>query len=288
MTLSHNGALLRIRNAVVRKGERGGREVLNIPSLEIEQGENTAILGPNGAGKSSLIKLITQEYRPLAHDNGTAVEIFGRERWDVLELRRSMGIVSADLQRDFLEGTAAPYLRGIDVTLSGFFATRGLFAHQHVTPRMRELADEALARVAARHLAGKLVMEMSSGEVRRVYIARALAPGPRTLLLDEPTAGLDIVSRHGFLSTIRELIATGTTVLLVTHRLEEVVPEIERVVLLRDGTVLYDGQRQDVLTSPRLSEAFGGAICVQDTHAGLVAIASSRTGRSGDSGEVMQ
>ena len=252
--------LLELNGATVVKG---GRTILQDLHLTINDGEHVALLGPNGSGKSSLIKLITRQYYPLAHPQGEpVVKLFGQERWEVAALRSVLGIVSADQHMAFT-GSSSGGTIGRDVVLSGFFGSVGLASHHHLTDEMRVQANTALDWMEAGHLAPKPLEEMSTGEARRVLIARALAPNPRALLLDEPTTGLDLPTTHHFLQTIRSVIARGKTVLLVTHHTEEIVPEIERVVLLRGGAVFRDGPKEDVLTSTILSALFAAPIEVQ-------------------------
>jgi len=110
--------------------------------------------------------------------------------------------------------------------------------------------------VGAGHLAAKRIDEMSTGEARRILIARALAPDPRALLLDEPTTGLDLVARQHFLTMLQAVARQGKTLLLVTHHIEEVLPEIRRVILLREGRVFLEGPKEEVLTSTHLSTLY--------------------------------
>ncbi|MBV9281826.1 MAG: ATP-binding cassette domain-containing protein, partial [Chloroflexi bacterium] len=245
--------LLRIRDATVRKGTNGSRTLLDRLSLEIPRGQHTAILGPNGSGKSSLIKLITQELRPLVRPGqDPPVQIFGRDRWDVFELRSLMGIVSSDLHHTFTGGASARPLHGLDVVVSAFFASRGVQSHHEVTGEMWRRGRDALELMEASHLAHIPMHEMSTGEARRVLIARALVSDPPALLLDEPTAGLDVVARQRFLETIRRLARSGRTIIFVTHHLYEVIPEVGRIVLLREGRVYLEGSKHEVLTAPHL------------------------------------
>jgi iron complex transport system ATP-binding protein len=253
--------LLRLHHATVVK--QGNRPLLDDISLAIRDGEHTAIIGPNGSGKSSLIRLITRQYYPLARSDGPVVQIYGRERWNVAELRALLGIVSPDAYQLALEGMTHGQIAGIDVVLSGFFASTGLFAHHHVTEVMHRRAAEALALVEAMPLAGKPIAAMSTGEARRIFIARALVSDPRALLLDEPTAGLDLLAMHRFLATIRRVAQHGKTIILVTHHIEEIIPEIERVVLLKEGRVFRDGPKADVLTGATLSALYDAPIHVQ-------------------------
>jgi iron complex transport system ATP-binding protein len=264
-TLSHPAAgaapLLKIDQATVLKN---GKKVLNNLSFAVQEGEPTAILGPNGAGKSSLIRLISRQDYPLAHTDGTpAVTIFGQESWNVFELRPLLGIVSADVQFFYLTRTLAGRTRGLEAVLSGFFASFGIFQHQKITPAMQAQAMEALGLMEAGHLAEKMVEQMSTGELRRIMIARSLAPNPRALILDEPTTGLDLLARHRFLATLQKVARQGKTIILVTHHVEEIFPEIHRVILMRQGGILADGEKSAVLTAANLSAMFGAPVKVR-------------------------
>jgi iron complex transport system ATP-binding protein len=270
----HGAPLLTIQDATVVKN---GNRVLDRISLTIREGEHTAILGPNGAGKSTLIRLIAHQDYPLAHGDGTAsLLIFGQELWNVSQLRSLLGIVSGDLQHSILAGTLPRRTRGLDAVLSGFFASYGLFRHHHLTPAMVEQGRQALARMEASHLAHTFIEAMSPGEVRRIMIARALVPNPRALLLDEPTTGLDLMVRHRFLRTLQNLARHGKTIILVTHHIEEIFPEINRVVLLQHGRVLLDGGKPEVLTSSNLSAMFEGSVTVKETNGYYTALSGEQ------------
>jgi iron complex transport system ATP-binding protein len=255
-------SLLQLANAIV---VLGGARVLDGLTLTISAGEHTAIVGPNGAGKSTFIKLLTLQQYPLATENGTPpIRVFGRDRWDVFTLRSQLGIVSADLHDRFVQGNSNGTITGADAVVSGFFASQGVFAHQRVTDAMRRQAFEALERVGAGHLSAKTLDTMSTGEARRVLIARALVHRPKALVLDEPTRGLDLVARHHFMERVRGIAQHGTTLLLVTHHVDEIIPEIDRVVLLKGGRVAADGSKSAVLTSARLGEAFDASLDVSE------------------------
>jgi iron complex transport system ATP-binding protein len=190
------------------------------------------------------------------------IRVFGRDRWDVFELRTRMGIVSADLHDRFVHGNSNGVVTGADAVVSGFFATQGVFAYQHVTDAMRTRAADALDRVEAGHLARRTLDTLSTGEARRVLIARALVHDPAVLVLDEPTRGLDLVARHQFMERVRAIAQQGTTILLVTHYVDEIIPEIDRVILLQRGRVAGDGSKASTLTSDRLSDVFGAPLAV--------------------------
>jgi len=245
----------------------GGAHILDGLTLTIRVGEHTAILGPNGAGKSTLMKLLTLQLYPFASPNGTpAIRVFGRDRWDVLELRSQLGIVSPDLHDRFVHGNSNGEITGRDAVVSGFFASQGVFSYQHVTEEMRRRAVEALDSVDAGHLAGRTLDTMSTGEARRVLIARALVHKPKALVLDEPTRGLDLVARHHFLERVRSVAQRGTTIILVTHHAEEIIPEVDRVILLRQGRVAHDGVKRAVLTAEKLGDVFGAPVAVAEAH----------------------
>ena len=242
---------------------RGSTTVLHDINLSINPGEHIAILGPNGCGKSTLIKTITCECYPLALP-GTVVRIFGRERWDLTELKKRLGVVAPELP-----GRATAKTPGLDAVLSGFFSSSTLWPNLTVTPAMRHRAAQVLQQVEATHLTEKLVGEMSAGEQRRIMIARALvqsgsAPdhadaqsSPDMLLLDEPSNALDLAAQRDLRQLLRNLARQGTGILLITHHIADIIPEIDRVLLLSHGRILADGPKAELLTEPRLSSLFG-------------------------------
>ena len=255
--------VLQLTNATV---VRNGTPVLDAVSLTVRAGEHTAILGPNGSGKTTLINLLTLDAYPLAPQNGQPppVQVFGRSRWNVFDLRSQLGIVTADLHQRFVAGNCTGQINGEDAVVSGFFATQGFLRGQPVTASMREAAVAALAGVDAAHLGQKVLGEMSTGEARRVLIARSLVTRPQALVLDEPTAALDVVARRRFLDVVGRIARQGTTIVLVTHHVEEVIPEIEHVVLLQRGRVAADGSKASILTSPQLSAVFEASITLSE------------------------
>lgn len=233
---------------------RGDRVVLHDINLNIRAGEHVAILGPNGCGKSTLIFTITCQIYPIVQP-GMHVRIFGRDRWDLTQLRRHFGVVGASLMGE-LPGERTAVTTGLDAVIAGFFSASTLWPNLHVTDEMCERAVEALGRIEASHLAGQLVGEMSAGEKRRIMIARALVHRPRQLLLDEPSNALDLAAQRELRDTLRRLAQEGTGLVLVTHHLGDILPEIERVILMKGGSIVGDGPRQELLTAPKLSELF--------------------------------
>lgn len=246
--MSSAPSLIEIRNVTV---QRGNNVALRNLSVTIGAGEHVAILGPNGCGKSTLVKTITRECYPV-YSEATKVRILGRTHWDIFDLRNLLGIVSNDLMAQ-----CTREITGFDVVLSGFFSSIGLWPNHEVSRGMREKTQEVLQLLEAEHLALKPVAEMSSGEARRMLIGRALVHAPKALLLDEPSTSLDLFAQHELRETTRKLARSGIGILLVTHQLSDVIPEIERVILMRDGGIVADGPKRDVLTAQALRSLFG-------------------------------
>jgi len=246
-------ALLALSHVTVMRGHRAA---LRDITMRIDGREHVCILGPNGCGKSTLIKTITRDCYPLAQD-GSSISILGRERWNVFDLRALLGIVSPDLLASCTSDAT-----GRDVVLSGFFSSTRIFPHHRPQAEWLERARAALSRLGIAHLADRPVAQMSSGEAQRTLIARALVHDPQTLLFDEPSNALDIAAQIELRETLRRLAHSALGILLVTHHVSEIIPEIERVVLLSDGRIVADGPKEELLTSARLSKLFGASIQV--------------------------
>jgi iron complex transport system ATP-binding protein len=242
--------LVEIRNASIF---RGNTRVFDNFSLTIAQHQPVAILGPNGSGKTTLLKVINREIYPV-RDPDSVVRILGRDRWNVWQLRSRIGIVSHDLQAVYRPATT-----GLEVVLSGYLSSigiHGLLANR-ILPGQRERALTTLEEIGAADLAGIRLGEMSTGQQRRCLLGRALVHDPDTLILDEPTAGLDLAAAFDYLGRIRRLSEAGKNIVLVSHSLSEIPPEIDRVILLRGGRIVADGSKHEVLTAENLRLTYG-------------------------------
>jgi iron complex transport system ATP-binding protein len=230
---------------------RGDAVVLHDINLQIENGEHVAILGPNGCGKSTLIKTITCECYPIVAPE-TSIRLLDRDRWDVSQLRRHLGVVEAHLP-----GERTGVTRGVDAVVAGFFSASTLWPNLHVTTEMRTLAHAALERMQATHLEEKLVGQMSAGEQRRIMIARALVHEPDMLLLDEPSNALDLAAQRELREALRLVAQQGTGIVMVTHHLADILPEMTRVIMMRSGRIFADGAKEELITAEKLRELFG-------------------------------
>jgi iron complex transport system ATP-binding protein len=242
-------SLIEYRNVIVSKNDR---VVLNGITLAIDCGEHVAILGPNGAGKSFLIRTITRECYPHAGVPGSYLRILGKEEWNVFELRNLLGIVNDDL---FV--LCARNFTCREIILSGFFSSIGIWPYHRVTPSMERKAGEIMELLEISHLAERKMNEISTGEARRILIGRALVHNPQALVLDEPASSLDFHAAHKLRNMLSKIAGAGTSLIMVTHNTLDIIPEIERVILLKDGRVFNDGVKEKMLTSKTLSRLFG-------------------------------
>ncbi len=238
---------LDIRNALVYQGQQPVFENL---SLQFFRGQSTCVLGPNGAGKTTLLKLLTRELYPVVRD-GSYVKMDGSERATLWELRKKIGFVSQDLQIRY-----DAHVKACDVVLSGLFGAIGMHRHFEVSAEDRSRADHALQRFGLAELKDRAYWHLSTGQQRKLLLARALIHQPQILVLDEPTSGLDLKAAHDFLAEAQSLACRGTTLLLVTHHVQEILPAIDRVVMLKQAKVVFDGARSDALTDQRLSALY--------------------------------
>ena len=245
--------------------ERDANRILDRVSLVIPRGRHTAVLGPNGSGKSSLLKVLLRQFYPSVESDGHQgeVRILGQSEWVVADLRRRMGVVSSTLDFEFSLGRTGR-MTVVEAVASGFTSTQLVEFGVEINGDVRLAVDVALSRVGEQHLSNRHVDTLSTGERRRVLIARALINEPEILVLDEPTSGLDLVASFRFLELLSGLVKRdNVTLVLVTHHIEEILPDIEHVVLLDHGRIVADDTKLKILTSERLSELYQFPIEIQ-------------------------
>ncbi len=235
-----------------------GKRAVDINELRILPGENVVILGPNGSGKSSFINLIIRKRYPELKKEPVIFDIFGREDWHIFELKSHMGIISPELQFAFLNSELGE-ISVFDNILSGYFSSIGIW-REDVTPAMKQKAAATLEFLGISHLKERAMSAVSTGEARLALIARALAHEPDTLLLDEPTSGLDMKASDCFRKILSKIAKRGTSIILVTHNLEDIIPEIKRAVLFKEGRIFRDGQLENTLNTKNLSRLYDARI----------------------------
>ncbi|MFM8570058.1 MAG: ABC transporter ATP-binding protein [Pirellula sp.] len=257
--------ILEIQNVSV---VRGAARLLSNLSLSISLGQHTAILGPNGSGKSTLLKLLMRSIYPSYIDGhcGT-VSIFGQTEWNVWDLRSQLGFVSGEVDQHFQAGRSGK-LTAEQAVLTGFFSSELTPDPESITPAMFESARYAMELMGITRLAQRTLGTMSTGERRRTLLARAIAHRPKALVLDEPTAGLDLRAQRQLLEYLAKIARDHTTLILVTHQLSEVIPCIDRTILLRDGSVSFDGRTEVAFDSTVLSSLFGCRLRVDKSASG--------------------
>lgn len=240
--------VLEVEHATVYRGETC---VFADLSFRLVQGEHAVVLGPNGAGKSTLLQVLLGGLHPVPLDR-TRLRLFGEDGWNVWEIRKRIGVVSHDLQRDYLMCA-----EGLQVVLSGFYASNDTYEYQQFGEREHARARDVMKDLGVGFLEGRRFGHMSTGEQRRCLLARALVHDPSVLILDEPTSGLDLAACYHYLDLVRAQMQKGKTVLLVTHHLHEIPPEIDRIVLLKEGAIVFDGAKADGMADDRISALFG-------------------------------
>jgi iron complex transport system ATP-binding protein len=240
-------SIIDIQHATVYRGDT---RVFTDFSLSVQEGEHVAVLGPNGAGKSTFLRLLSGEVHPMALDH-SHVRFFGEEHWNVWDVRKKLGIVSSDLQRDYLICA-----EGRNVVLSGFYASNDTYDHQLFSPAQIRRADEVMRDLNIESFATRPFGHLSTGEQRRFLLGRALVHNPPVLVLDEPTSGLDLRSCFQYVDLVRGQMQKGKTVVLVTHHLHEIPPEIDRVIFLKSGQIVADGPKDALLNADRISSLF--------------------------------
>lgn len=236
--------------------KRGGKTLVGPVEWQVELDERWVILGPNGAGKTTLIRMAAAEEFPSKGKLWIMGEQLGRT--DMRDLRAMIGVSSSAL------GNRIPADEKVsDLVISAGYAILGRWREEYEEWDLGR-ATEILEQVGAYHLADQTWGTLSEGERKRVLVARALMTNPELLLLDEPTAGMDLGGREDLVAYLGELAmdADAPAIVMITHHVEEVPPGFTHALLLDEGAVVAQGLIDDVITSENLTRAFHQPIAV--------------------------
>ena len=230
---------------------RGSTQILDHLSWRVDEGQHWVVLGPNGAGKTTAARIAGARLFP----SSGAVEVLGRRlgRVDISELHPRIGLSSSAMASSFQAGD-----RVLGIVLSASYGRIGVWREEYDefdVERARALLDA----LGAGELAERAWATLSSGERKRVEIARALMPDPELLILDEPAAGLDVGGREQLLAALTDIISGpgAPLMLMATHHLEEIPTGFTHALALRGGQVVAAGPLPEVLTGPVMSATFG-------------------------------
>lgn len=241
------GDVLTVSEASVR---RNGKEILRNLNWSVNEGERWVVFGPNGAGKTTLIQLISGYLHPTTGK----IEILGETlgRVNLVELRPLVGLASAALDQKIPVNS-----RVLDVVRTAVYGQTATWREEYEAADDRR-AMQMLEMLGVAHLAQRKYASLSSGEMKRVGIARALTPNPEVLILDEPASGLDLGGREQLLSTLTTLAndPDAPVIVLVTHHVEEIPVGFTHGLILKAGQEYAKGSLLDVFTSEKISGLF--------------------------------
>ena len=246
--------LFSLRDATV---SRGGKVILHVDHFDLYEGEHVALLGPNGAGKSTFIQLLTREIAPLWREE-PPMRFRGSPRPRLDQIRRTLGVVSSTMHDQ-----VRVHLPAVDIVCGGIYGTLGIPVQVHPTEADWAASRDALERLGIGDVADRDIMTLSTGQSRRVLVARELVRDPQVLVFDEPCTGLDPEGMYHVRETMRMLAAEGRSVVLVTHYPEDIIPDIKRVLLIKEAEVFADGPKEELLTSEVMSDLFDVPLTVE-------------------------
>ena len=231
----------------------GGRPILSDATWKIQKGDRWAVLGPNGAGKTTLLRIAGGHLWP---NNGGTIKRLGKELVDLRELRKSIGwVANTQLAK------VPPKERALDTVVSGAVAQLGLTFHRGFEPEPAhyERAETHLAALQCTPLREKPFGVLSQGEQQAILVARAAMAEPMLIVLDEPCAGMDPGARERFLNLLGSMLEqeTNISVVMVTHHIEEVLPQFDQVLIVRDGRIKKTGTRSELFTRQEISTLYG-------------------------------
>ena len=228
---------------------KNGFRVIKDLNLKIAYSENVILIGPNGSGKSSLIEIINRNIYPVVA-NESKLKIFDKELINLWELRKRISTVNNDIKNRI-----SPNLKVFDLILSGLY---GRYCYiQNKSERDSYKVEKIMKKMNISNLSKKNFSYLSDGEKQISLIARALIKKPEILILDEPIANLDYKSKFFVIDKINELSKLNTIILCVTHDISMITPIFDRVIMLKGGEIIADGNQKKVINSQNLNRLYG-------------------------------
>lgn len=247
----------------------GGPPVLDGIDWAVRRGERWVVLGPNGSGKTSLLRIAAGYLHPTSGHVRLLGHTLGRV--DVRQLRPRIGLAG-----NAVAGMLRPTLTALEAVMSARHGALEIWWHTY-SDADRQRAVDLLALVGCAHLADHAVGTLSDGERQRVGLARTLMADPELVLLDEPTAGLDLGGREALVASLGAVAADGAgpTTVLVTHHVEEIPPGFTHVLMVRAGTTLAAGPLERCLTADNLEACFGVPVTLERRGARWIALGTA-------------
>lgn len=246
---------------------RGPTTILDGISCQIKRGQCAAILGPNGCGKTTFTRCLTGTMFATQGRLTVLDQTIGQT--NILALRKRIGLVNPTTDNGFAHVTGAVVDAALSTTMAvctGYFASVGLY--ERPTAEQIDHAKQLLQNVGLGHRLDHTLGKLSTGEQRRALIARALVHKPELLILDEPTAGLDLRAKEQVLATIEQLLGQpdAPAVLMITHHVEELSPRTSHVLLMKQGRFVAIGEPDDVINPETLSDVYSCKVYVKKSN----------------------
>ena len=232
------------------------KEILSNINIDLNYGENTLILGPNGSGKSTLLKLLNRSIYPINSKNST-FKLFNKETVNIWDLRKKIGFLFKEMEERVNNGVNL-----YDVIISGFSGTFNSRYSNLITEFDKRKINKLISEWDLKNIVYDQFNSLSDGQKRRGLIARALVYEPKILVLDEPFCNLDIKSNFILNQNLTRLMKRSVNIVYVTHNLESILPETNKIILMKEGKIFKIGKTNEVLNSKNISDLFNISINV--------------------------
>ena len=226
------------------------KKILSDININLNYGENTVILGPNGSGKSTFLKVLNRSIYPIV-SRKSSFKLFNNENINIWELRKKVGFLFKEME-DRVNSCVSLY----DLIASGFSGTFNSRASQFISIKNKDKIESLVNEWELNHIVNNKFQSLSDGQKRRALLARALVYQPNLLVLDEPFCNLDIKSNFILNKNLSNLIDKSVNILYVTHSLESILPTTNRVILIKNGKIINDGNPNQIMKSKILSNLF--------------------------------